>query len=288
MRKWLGMIIIMLAIMLVYSDNLLAAGLPFAEEDCLETSSDFSEIQLLEDDICNIVAGLGGNSKPKDIKFSKAAKIYIDTDIIKIHSKEQDDILNALKDSNYVWVIPIETEDEIYEVTLARGLPLSDDAKAVLTLEEQEEVRNNEGKWHVTSSAEGENTDNYIEELLDYGEQVQDYSRIIIVGSQPGMQMPIAIGFHNEEAVSWISLGYQYPVIMKEKNTISLDSGIYDFENISASAEKYENRGMEDSIVSGFPMGKGLSWKRFVIILDGCVLTIAVILIIAKKIRSSK
>ena len=38
--------------------------------------------------------------------------------------------------------------------TVAKGLPLSEEAKSVLTKAEQEEVKNHAGKWMITETAE--------------------------------------------------------------------------------------------------------------------------------------
>lgn len=242
MRKWIGLFIIILTIGLIHVENVFAAEpkLPIAEEDLLVTSGDFEEIQLLEDDIRNNFSWIT-DEVPKSIDFSQAVRIYVDTNLVILKSAQQEVLLEALDDSNYVWVVPMEANGEWYSVTIARGLPFNGDDKGVLTEEDIEYLRSMEGKWHITETILG-GVEGYYSKLLNYGDEILNYDRIILVSSQPGIRMPIAIGFSDGAAGSWISLGYEYPVISNTENTSGNDSGIYDFETISKLARRYDDR----------------------------------------------
>ena len=98
-----------------------------------------------------------------------------------------------------------------------------------------------EGKWQITETING-GVAGYYSQLMNYGDEIQNYDRIIFVSSQPGMRMPIAIGFSDGSARSWISLGYTYPVISNAENTSGNNNGIYDFETIAKLARRYDDR----------------------------------------------
>ena len=242
MRKWIGLFFIILIISFIYADSVFAADieLPIAEEDLLETSDDFQEIRLLEDDIRNNFSWIV-DEVPESIDFSQAVRIYVDTNLVNLKSTQQEVFLEALEDCNYVWVVPLEANGEWYSVTIARGLPFNGDDRGVLTEEDIEYIRNMEGKWHITETISG-GVAGYYSQLMNYGDEILNYDRIIFVSSQPGMRMPIAIGFSDGSARSWISLGYKYPVISNAENTSGNDNGIYDFETIAKMAKSYDDR----------------------------------------------
>lgn len=242
MRKWIGLFLIILFLGLIHSENVFAAEakIPIAEDDLLVTSSDFEEIQLLENDIRNNFSWFT-DGVPESIDFSQAVKIYVDTDLVNLKSTQQEVLFEALSESNYVWVVPLKVKGECYSVTIARGLPYNGDNRGVLTEEDIEHIRSMEGKWHITETMSG-GAESYYSQLMNYGDEILDYDRIIIVSGQPGMRMPIAIGFSDGEARSWISLGYSYPVISDAENTSGNNKGIYDFETIAKPARRYDDR----------------------------------------------
>lgn len=247
MRKWIGLFIIILTIGLLHSENVFAAEseLPIAEEDLLVTSGDFEEIQLLEDDIRNNFF-LFVDEVPKSIDFSQAVRIYVDTNLVNLKSTQQEVLFEALSDSNYVWVVPLKVNGECYSVTIARGLPYNGDNRGVLTEEDIEYIRSMEGKWDITETISG-GVESYYSQLMNYGDEILDYDRIIIVSGQPGMRMPIAIGFSDGEARSWISLGYNYPAISDAENMSGNNRGIYDFESIAKLSRRYDDRCIVDN-----------------------------------------
>lgn len=242
MRKWISIFIIILTIGIIHSENVFAAEpkFPIAEEDLLETSDDFKEIRLLEDDIRNNFL-LFVDEVPESIDFSQAVRIYVDTNLVNLKSTQQEVLLEALEDSNYIWVVPLKANGEWYSVTIARGLPFNGDDRGVLTEEDIEYIRNMEGKWDITETING-GVAGYYSQLMNCGDEIQNYDRIIFVSSQPGMRMPIAIGFSDGSARSWISLGYKYPVISNAENTSGINNGIYDFETIAKLARRYDDR----------------------------------------------
>lgn len=103
MRKWISLFLIILLLGLIHSENAFAAEpeLPITEEDLLVTSSDFEEIQLLENDIRNNFSWFT-DEVPESIDFSQAVKIYVDTDLVNLKSTQQEVLFEALSESNYV------------------------------------------------------------------------------------------------------------------------------------------------------------------------------------------
>lgn len=285
MRKWIGLFLIVLYISFIHSENVFAAEpkLQIAEEDLLETNDDYNEIKLLEEDIRNHVLAMGAQGVPENIDFSHAVRIYVDTNIVELNSTQQEVLLDALADSNYVWVVPVEVEGEWCSVTIARGLPFDGDDRGVLTEEDIEYLRSMEGKWYITETIRG-GVEGYYSQLLNYGAELLDYDRIIFISSQPGIRMPIAIGLSDGEARSWISLGFGYPIISEVENARGVDNGIYDFETIAELALDYNGGFINSDISTGYGVRRHRNlWLCIIVIIICAAITGSIIVRYKKK-----
>lgn len=137
-----------------------------------------------------------GVATVNDIDYSKAYKVYVDTNIFELPTNEVDDIRNTLENGNYIYLVPVSMDNGTVVVNVQKGLPLSNNAKAVLTEKEQQEVLNNVGKWIVSSLTFYENGN---------GNLSYDYETIlsnmiggipedtILVGSLPIFQDVVAL-----------------------------------------------------------------------------------------------
>ena len=152
----------------------------------------------------------------------------------------------------------------------------SEEAKSVLTKAEQEEVKNHAGKWMITETAE-HTVEPYYDILLEKREALSDCTRVVLVGSQPGMRQPVALGMDDETARIWISLGYQYPVMEKIPETQNVESGVYSFESVADISDTY----IEDSEVSTGAGVQSRSSMKYVagigIIVIGSILILSVL-----------
>ena len=83
----------------------------------------------------------------EDINYDSAFKIYVDTNVFKLSTNVAGEIENALENGNYIYLLPIDTVNGTVVVNFQKGLPLSENAKAILSEEEQQEVLDNAGKW---------------------------------------------------------------------------------------------------------------------------------------------
>ena len=208
--------------------------------------------------------------------YDKALKVYVDCNLIKLQTADTKKLTSALESANYVWVIPFKMEKTYGMFTVAKGLPLSEEAKSVLTKAEQEEVKNHAGKWMITETAE-HTVEPYYDILLEKREALSDCTRVVLVGSQPGMRQPVALGMDDETARIWISLGYQYPVMEKIPETQNVESGVYSFDSVAEISDTY----IEDSEVSTGAGVQSRSSMKYVagigIIVIGSILILSVL-----------
>lgn len=206
---------------------------PVSKEDILYYSEDYSEIKQLEAEIETDLSQYTGKPvKLTDDDYKQAFKIYVDSDLINLNSIREKDVLNTLESGNYVWFFPYLNQ---YDVTISRGLPLPEDSKTSLTIEEQQQVIENEGKWGIASYGESPHSF-YIAYLKEKSIDWSSYSRVVFAGGLHGLQNPVAISFRNGEACDVISLGFTYDAI---PDTSSSDENTVMFANENTEDEVY-------------------------------------------------
>lgn len=114
---------------------------------------------------------------------------------------------------DHIWIVPVSLEGKKYSMMVTKGLPLSEDAKEVLTPEQQQEVIDREGKWFISEVAEEETDNSLWEMLLNRRGELEGCERVVLILDLPGFQYPVALGFQNGKAARWVSLGYQYSIM---------------------------------------------------------------------------
>lgn len=261
----------MITIFTIAGSAVYAAEIPVSDQDQLITSNDWTEISNLQDEMKK-------EEPDATIDYDKALKVYVDCNLIKLQTADTKKLTSALESANYVWVIPFKMEKTYGMFTVAKGLPLREEAKFVLTKAEQEEVKNHAGKWMLTETAE-HTVEPYYDILLEKREALSDCTRVVLVGSQPGMRQPVALGMDDETARIWISLGYQYPVMEKIPETQNVESGVYSFESVAEISDTY----IEDSEVSTGAGVQSRSSMKYVAGIGIIVIGSIIILSVLKK-----
>lgn len=147
MKNILKIMLMMITIFTIAGSAVYAAEIPVSDQDQLITSRDWTEISNLQDEMKK-------EEPDATIDYDKALKVYVDCNLIKLQTADTKKLTSALESANYVWVIPFKMEKTYGMFTVAKGLPLREEAKSVLTKAEQEEVKNHVGKWMITEIAE--------------------------------------------------------------------------------------------------------------------------------------
>ena len=135
-----------LLIVLVFSISAFASDLSSnVENEVMDTSDEIVRV------VNEIYENKGIKVTAEDIDYSKAYKVYVDTNIFRLSTNKADKIKETLENGNYIYLLPIDVSDGTIVANLQKGLPLSENSKKVLSLEEQQEVLDNVGKWIVSS-----------------------------------------------------------------------------------------------------------------------------------------
>lgn len=201
-----------------------------------------NEVMDISDEIVTVVNEIYENRDIKvtaeDIDYSKAYKVYVDTNIFRLSTNKADKIKETLETGNYIYLLPIDVSDGTIVVNLQKGLPLSENSKKVLSLEEQQEVLDNVGKWTVSSVYFYENGNlNF-----DYERKLKSLIGVIpddtmLVGSLPIFEDVVAL-IPNEDGI--IESIVPLSTLTKEKDLINYstknNSYIYSYKQIKEIA----------------------------------------------------
>ena len=198
----------------------------------------FKEVYALEEEIIKEVKDIYILEHPEgaekaladfpSMNYEEAIKVYINTGIENFSSSDEAVVLEWLNKSDYVWVLPLEYNGENMQVTLARGKSLSEEFVNAVTEEEREDIDNREGNWKVSEVAIGR-PDNYKKQIEKLEES---FDSVVFVGGIPSVQYPVALGFKDGKAHSFISIGYSQGILEEGKVTYSEKTGtaMYDYE----------------------------------------------------------
>lgn len=186
MKNILKIMLMMITIFTIAGSAVYAAEIPVSDQDQLITSNDWTEISNLQDEMKK-------EEPDATIDYDKALKVYVDCNLIKLQTADTKKLTSALESANYVWVIPFKMEKTYGMFTVAKGLPLREEAKSVLTpvMEKIPETQNVESGVYSFESV-AEISDTYIEDSeVSTGAGVQSRSSmkyvagigIIVIGS---------------------------------------------------------------------------------------------------------
>lgn len=222
-------------------------------------AADFSqdaEVELcnLTEEIIATVSELYGEEiTSNDIDFTNAFKVYVDTNVFDLPTNDASEIEDALESGNYIYLLPISVDKGTIVVNIQKGLPLSDNAKAVLTEEEQQEVLNNVGKWIASSIT-----------LYDLGNNSYDYAYVLsrkvnkipdgtlLVGSLPIFEDVVALVPNSEGDIEKIvpvtNTSYSLGQMSNSRNS----SEVYDYSTVKEYAKELpaENTNLAGGIVN--------------------------------------
>jgi hypothetical protein len=220
-------------------------------------------IETLKENIISTVADIvvvqGYNDDPGkiEVRFDKVEKIYIDTGIETLKQKDLENIITLLSESDYVYVVPVYTENHFFTVTLAKGFGNgARESRDILTEEEINYLEEYEDKWHITEILEPEVNDYY--DTIKEIENNTGFYNIFLIGGMPGIRMPIAIVCDEEKIVGIADLGYSRmrleELTLGSETPLAFSEGasiLYDYDAVVKGVYEYKNA------LSGDPLSEG-------------------------------
>lgn len=214
-------------------------------------SKDYQEMKALEDDIISNAQELCQTEdifidENTGVNYEKAEKVYIDVFMSGIKTSEKDAIVEWAEQSDYVWIVPVDSSEKSVEVTLHR--------------------ESADSEFEITSAQINER-EVYSDILAEKSHLIDDY---IIVGGTDVFRQPVAIGFENNEAKYWIALGTQYDLFEQAPEDSVIEEGVYDYEGI---LKLINESNKEDHI----------EWTVFLVIIAIVIISACIIVMRKKK-----
>lgn len=172
-------------------------------------TEDLEQIKALESDIINqlnMARRMNNKSElPKEFKpdYTKAYKIYVDTDIFALENNNSGNIVQLLNQGNYVWSLFVEYDGDYYTVDISKGLPLREETAHLLTQDEINEIKAKEGRWTVSCVSVLEYDMSYknkIAEALKNTEYDTTKLEIVLCGGLKFIHYPVAVVMYNGNA----------------------------------------------------------------------------------------
>lgn len=131
-----------------------------------------------------------------DVDFSKAFKIYIDTNIFAQETNNYDEVRNILEKGTYIFEVPIYFDNgDVYVVNIARNNPMTPEAYELMTEEMVDEYEPTVGEWSINAIFQYLADEN---PFPDYYASLKDEidargSKPLLVGSLPYFRFAVAI-----------------------------------------------------------------------------------------------
>lgn len=221
---------------------------------------EFELCNLTEKIIAAVDELYGEEITTNDINFKNAYKVYVDTNVFELPTNDANEIRDALEGGNYIYLLPISVGKGTIVVNIQKGLPLSDNAKSVLTKDEQQEVMNNVGKWIVSNVT-----------LYDLGNNIYDYADVLsrklnripdgtlLVGSLPIFEDVVALVPNSEGIIEKIVPLTNTSYSLRQLNNSKNSSEVYDYSTVKEYAKKLP---AENSNLSGGTVNEEVSTSQ--------------------------
>ena len=202
----------------------------FAQNYVTELPEDMDKEYIIER-IVSMADGFIDGLRPvvtrDDVDLSKAYKIYVGGNIFRLPTNNLSEIVAFLEGSHIIYLVPVKIGGDTFVANISRRMPVNDNLRRVLSVEELMEFEERVGTWIVSGMegyAEGE-----IENYYERAARVSGRTDVqpILVGGQPGFRLTIAL--YPDDA------GNVGEIVAVRPASVAWDS-------LGLSREEYENK----------------------------------------------
>lgn len=208
----------------------------------------------------------------EDISWENSVKVYIETDVWTEDNMTNDKLQTIVGESEYVWVVPIYSENNTMLATLAIGKPVTNEAKAILSEQEIQELETHVGKWTVSSLS-------VYDEHIDYQAAVANALQSLSV-SDSETEVYYVSGSTGYRAMTALAVNIQdiYVIPLNpEDDTITSGAAVVEYEDFK---EDLEFDSADSELTTGYtsnpsPIEKNQHWVVIGIVLLvflGCII----------------
>lgn len=194
------------------------------------------------------------------IDYDSAYGIYIDVDLFSGSSKSFREVMDLCAKAPMCYIVPIQADGQTAIVEVSKGLPLNTSTSSLLTEEEKEEIKSNEGKWvpaSLTFETTPQSTEQQVHELLDKNGLSSETDHCLI-GGVPGIHDLILVADAGNGCVyipfdKSISTAYESSANAKDfsNESITADSSEGQSAMISSGSQNIAQTGVDEELKEG-------------------------------------
>lgn len=206
----------------------------------------------MEDEIFRWAQGAIENENADlQIEYSRAVKIYIDTNIFEQEELTAENLQDTLDNAVYIWEVPVKVSEGRYViVTISRALPIDEELQkelledGIYTQEELEIELEKVGSWTISRTRYYETGLDYIGKLDSVlGETLnkEDLDMIYLLGGTPKMRQPFGVvcreGKYQIVTLDVVTGENDISAFSSEESQELNENSIYSFEQMREAIE---------------------------------------------------
>ena len=247
MKKNQAIIIAILSMIIFHVSDTYAYSI-----ETLDNNPDLQEISQMEDEILRWAKGaIEDENVDLQVDYSRAVKIYVDTNIFENEELTPEILQDTLKDAVYIWEVPVKvSEDRYVIVTVSRALPIDEELQQELledgtyTQEELEMELEKVGSWTIPTAGYDETKPDYIGKLDSVlGETLnkEDLDMVYLLGGTPKMRQPFGVvcreGKYQIVTLDVVTGESDISAFSSEESQELNENSIYSFEQVKEAIE---------------------------------------------------
>lgn len=170
----IAFLLLMLTTIMWYNATTAFANGDTLNYESLNQSEDTAELEKLHDVVAEEIAQVRESESNvpvsvDDIDFANSIKIYKYTN--RIFSNDARKILDRLESAPFEWELYVESEEDMYQVSVAQ----------------------NDGAWEVSSAGTVDRESSYITKLLQHEKELKEYDNLVCVAGLKDLYYPVVL-----------------------------------------------------------------------------------------------
>ena len=242
--------------------------------------NEYQEITSMKDEVLYHVnyggarTELNRDVRADEVEMQRAYKIYSNSELLTTENLKE-----TLKDSHYIWQIPIYTDNYTVLVDITKVTSIPDD----IPEDAKEMLKDDLNKWTVGAvyvyKTEMVDYDNAVTvSMMGAGYNSNEYTYEIVSGI-PGIRYPTAVVFDSDEKPKFVipaqkatahAFNGEWPTAIKNKEDVDRHSDnesgfpIYNYEDVVRASNSYYQKGIGGV---GLSYEKNISGKTIMVLL---------------------
>ncbi|MEF9921458.1 MAG: hypothetical protein RR444_10615 [Oscillospiraceae bacterium] len=219
-----------------------------------------------------------------DVDFSKAYKIYVDTNVFQLETDSKSIMLQELEKGNFIYELPIYIDGSTLIVNIAKGQPLNQNAEFTDT--EKQKIIDNVDKWQVTAIKY------YDGEIIDYRNDINtamgvETNNAILIGGLPNFKYAVALIADNNDNITTLIPLSGVPGVEAIAN-FAINTNAFNYQETKEFVNSLPQPNPNEASGYGFPVkyaSTSINYLMVCLIALICVASVSCLIVFLKKQR---